>query len=129
MLRTRSHTKSVIPSKARSITTDGLYIQISHYARSTETEGLQHVNALSFAPAPLPPFLARLVELERYGIQTIRNEHKEVVKRGLTGDVLYGWIAKRLRDEGYKHIHAMDVRETLEYCERIMRARVLAGKE
>ncbi len=129
MLRTRQPTKSVIPSKTRSVTTDGLYIQISYYARHTETEGLQHVNALSYAPPPLPPFLARLVELERYGIQTIRNERKEVIKRGLTGDVLYGWIAKRLRDEGYKHIHAMDVRETLQHCEQVIRARLMAGKE
>ena len=117
---------STIAGKTRDVTTDGLYIQVSDYNRSTESAGLQHVNALSFVPPELSPFQQRLIALERE-LAYPQIERGRLIRRGLAGATLWKALANRLKGEGLGAAHWRDIEGMITECERILQLRIEAG--
>lgn len=124
----KSRQRSTIPGRVRDTTADGLYIQISEYNRTTETQGLQHVTMLDFAPPALAPFQQRLLELERELAYPVV-ERGRLIRRGLNDAALWKTLAKRLRTEGAGDVHWRDIEGMLIECERVLRLREAAGLE
>ncbi len=90
-------------------------IQQSQKTRLTESVAL--TRAL-YEDVVLSPEHALALSLEIEGKQPIKDRAGVIQRRGLNGIVLYKWVAKRMRDQGYDHT-AQSVEYLLSQCDFI----------
>lgn len=117
---------SSIATQVRNSTQEGSRIMISESPRSVEIAAL--TIAETYVP-PLTSFHDRVIQIYLEAYADKSDEDGKTVKFGLRGNVLWGYVAKVLREEGRGNFRARDMKLLVDTSERIMSklARVRRG--